>query len=52
MRVPAEIKIGSLFQMTAYGLQALAPPFPAFLLSFPINGIGMALQVRNITLSL
>ena len=47
-----EIKIGSLFQMSAYALQALALPFPVFLLSFPINGIGMALQVRNTPLSL
>ncbi|KAJ7158305.1 major facilitator superfamily domain-containing protein [Mycena crocata] len=38
------ITLGSLFQVIAYTLQAPAPPFPVFVLSFVINGIGMAIQ--------
>lgn len=36
---------GSVFQMIAYALQAPAPPFPVFVLSFVINGVGLAIQV-------
>ncbi|KAJ7572557.1 MFS general substrate transporter [Mycena floridula] len=38
------IVLGSVFQMVAYTLQAPALPFPVFVLSYCINGIGMALQ--------
>ena len=32
-------------QMSAYTLQAPALPFPVFVLSYTINGMGMALEV-------
>ncbi|KAJ7832081.1 major facilitator superfamily domain-containing protein [Mycena olivaceomarginata] len=38
------ITLGSVFQMIAYALQAPAPPFPVFVLSFVINGVGLAIQ--------
>ncbi|KAJ6595845.1 major facilitator superfamily domain-containing protein [Mycena vulgaris] len=38
------IALGSLCQIIAYTLQAPAPPFPVFVLSFVINGVGMAIQ--------
>ncbi|KAJ7211237.1 major facilitator superfamily domain-containing protein [Mycena pura] len=37
-------KVCSLFQVIAYALQAPAPPFPVFVFSFVINGVGMAIQ--------
>lgn len=37
--------IGSGFQAAAFFFQFLAPPFPLFVLSFGIGGIGMAFQV-------
>ncbi|KAH8824832.1 major facilitator superfamily domain-containing protein [Flagelloscypha sp. PMI_526] len=36
--------IGSLCQVIAYTIQAPAPPFPLFVISFTISGIGMAMQ--------
>nr|GAT52960.1 predicted protein [Mycena chlorophos] len=36
--------LGSLCQVVAYTLQAPAPPFPVFVLSYVINGVGMAIQ--------
>jgi hypothetical protein len=39
------IATGSICQIIAYALQAPAPPFPVFVLSFVINGVGMAIQV-------
>ncbi|KAJ6627841.1 major facilitator superfamily domain-containing protein [Mycena sp. CBHHK59/15] len=35
---------GALCQIIAYAMQAPAPPFPVFVLSFVINGVGMAIQ--------
>ncbi|KII90245.1 hypothetical protein PLICRDRAFT_159682 [Plicaturopsis crispa FD-325 SS-3] len=37
------IVIGSLLQVVAYAIQASAPPFPVFVMSYTINGIGMSL---------
>ncbi|KII87582.1 hypothetical protein PLICRDRAFT_112364 [Plicaturopsis crispa FD-325 SS-3] len=34
---------GSLFQVVAYAIQSSAPPFPVFVMSYTINGIGMSL---------
>ena len=31
--------------MTGYAIEAAALPFPAFVLGYAINGIGMSLQV-------
>ncbi|KAJ6588922.1 MFS general substrate transporter [Mycena capillaripes] len=38
------ITLGSLCQIVAYAMQAPAPPFPVFVLSFVINGVGVAIQ--------
>ncbi|KAF9528651.1 MFS general substrate transporter [Crepidotus variabilis] len=38
------IFFGSLCQVVAYAIQCSAPPFPAFVLAYSINGIGIALQ--------
>ncbi|KAJ7033674.1 major facilitator superfamily domain-containing protein [Mycena alexandri] len=38
------IFLGSLCQIVAYAMQAPAPPFPVFVLSFVINGVGVAIQ--------
>ncbi|KAK0482205.1 MFS general substrate transporter [Armillaria novae-zelandiae] len=38
------IVLGSMFQVIAYALQSAALPFPAFLIAYTINGIGMAFQ--------
>ncbi|KAK0454062.1 MFS general substrate transporter [Desarmillaria tabescens] len=38
------IVLGSIFQVVAYALQSAALPFPAFLIAYTINGIGMAFQ--------
>ncbi|KAJ3516394.1 hypothetical protein NLJ89_g1148 [Agrocybe chaxingu] len=35
---------GSLCQLVAYAIQASAPPFPAFVMAYAINGVGLALQ--------
>ncbi|KAJ7185624.1 major facilitator superfamily domain-containing protein [Mycena filopes] len=35
---------GSLCQIVAYTMQSPAPPFPVFVLSFVINGVGIAIQ--------
>ncbi|KAJ7079361.1 major facilitator superfamily domain-containing protein [Mycena crocata] len=35
---------GAACQVAAYTIQAPAPPFPLFLISFAINGIGIAIQ--------
>ncbi|KAF8877278.1 major facilitator superfamily domain-containing protein [Infundibulicybe gibba] len=37
-------KVRALCQIVAYTLQAPAPPFPVFVLSYTINGVGLALQ--------
>ena len=42
--------VGSLFQIAAFLVQFLAPPFPAFALSFVLCGIGMVFQVDIIYL--
>ncbi|KAI0760312.1 MFS general substrate transporter [Fomes fomentarius] len=36
--------IGSLAQVIGYSLEAPAPPFPAFVLGYAINGFGLSLQ--------
>ncbi|KIJ70596.1 hypothetical protein HYDPIDRAFT_23688 [Hydnomerulius pinastri MD-312] len=36
--------LGSLFQVAAYSIESSAPPFPAFVFAYFINGIGLALQ--------
>ncbi|KAH7923445.1 MFS general substrate transporter [Leucogyrophana mollusca] len=36
--------VGSICQVIAYCIEAAAPPFPAFVLGYAINGFGMALQ--------
>ena len=38
------IVLGSLFQLVAHCLQAASVPFPLFIISFTINGIGIAVQ--------
>ncbi|KAJ7267042.1 major facilitator superfamily domain-containing protein [Mycena haematopus] len=38
------LTLGSICQIIAYSLQAPAPPFPVFVLSFVINGVGVAIQ--------
>ncbi|KAF8843925.1 MFS general substrate transporter [Paxillus ammoniavirescens] len=38
------IVLGSTLQIIGYSIEAAAPPFPAFVLGYAINGIGMALQ--------
>ncbi|KAJ7634865.1 MFS general substrate transporter [Roridomyces roridus] len=38
------IMFGALCQIVAYAMQAPAPPFPVFVLSYVINGVGMAIQ--------
>ena len=37
--------VGPVFQIAAFLVQFLALPFPAFALSFFLEGIGMAFQV-------
>ncbi|KAL0570179.1 hypothetical protein V5O48_011784 [Marasmius crinis-equi] len=36
--------LGSTLQIIAYAIQSAAPPFPAFVLGYTINGVGIALQ--------
>ncbi|KAF7326923.1 MFS domain-containing protein [Mycena venus] len=36
--------VGALCQVVAYTIQAPAPPFPLFVLSFALNGVGIAIQ--------
>jgi hypothetical protein len=38
------IVLGSVLQQVAYALQIPALPFPAYVMSFTINGIGLAMQ--------
>ncbi|KAK7048879.1 major facilitator superfamily domain-containing protein [Favolaschia claudopus] len=38
------LTLGSLGPIVAYSIQAPAPPFPLFILSFVINGVGIAIQ--------
>ncbi|KAJ6470121.1 MFS general substrate transporter [Mycena vitilis] len=38
------IVLGALCQVVAYSIQAPAPPFPVFVLSFVFNGFGIAVQ--------
>jgi hypothetical protein len=40
--------VGPLFQISAFLVQFLALPFPAFALSFALGGIGMVFQVSII----
>ena len=40
------IASGSVLQMIGYIIESAALPFPAFVLGYVINGIGLALQVR------
>ena len=40
---------GSVLQMIGYCIEASALPFPAFVLGYAINGVGMALQVRYLS---
>ena len=40
--------LGALFQIAAYIVQFLAPPYPAFALSFALAGIGNVFQVNII----
>lgn len=35
---------GSLFQIAAYTILSIAPPFPAMCVSLVLNGIGMSFQ--------
>ena len=42
--------VGPLFQISAFLVQFLALPFPAFVLSFFLGGIGMVFQVSIIYL--
>jgi len=39
--------LGSLFQVVAYCIESSAPPYPAFIFAYFINGIGLALQNAN-----
>ncbi|KAK0477338.1 MFS general substrate transporter [Armillaria novae-zelandiae] len=41
--------VGALFQAAMYALQSAALPFPVFVTTFAINGIGMALQDAQVT---
>jgi hypothetical protein len=41
------IRVGSIFQVIAYSLEASALPFPGFVFGYAVNGIGMALQVNS-----
>ena len=36
---------GSVLQVIGYSIESAALPFPAFVLGYAINGIGLALQV-------
>ncbi|KAF7360330.1 MFS domain-containing protein [Mycena venus] len=38
------IVLGALLQVVAYSIQAPAPPFPLFVLSFTFSGFGLAVQ--------
>ncbi|KAF7351272.1 MFS domain-containing protein [Mycena sanguinolenta] len=38
------IVFGALLQVAAYSIQAPAPPFPLFAISFSLNGFGIAIQ--------
>ncbi|KAF8187039.1 major facilitator superfamily domain-containing protein [Mycena galopus ATCC 62051] len=38
------LALGSICQIIAYSMMAPAPPFPVFVLSFVINGVGVAIQ--------
>ncbi|KAJ7185631.1 MFS general substrate transporter [Mycena filopes] len=42
--------LGAAFQVAAYSIQAPAPPFPLFAASFFLNGLGIAIQVCQISL--
>jgi hypothetical protein len=37
--------LGTAFQILSFTMQSFAPPFPVFVASFAIGGIGMAVQV-------
>jgi hypothetical protein len=37
--------LGTVFQIVSFTMQSFSPPFPIFVASFAIGGIGMAVQV-------
>lgn len=41
------MRTGALAQVVAFAIEAPAPPFPALVLGYAINGFGAALQVCN-----
>lgn len=41
------ITIGACVQAVAYAIQASAPPYPLFTMSYILSGFGLALQVRD-----
>ena len=42
---------GSIVQVIGYAIDSAAPPFPAFVLAFALNGFGLALQVNRVSTS-
>ncbi|KAF9558507.1 MFS general substrate transporter [Agrocybe pediades] len=38
------IVFGSVCQIVAYAIQCAAPPFPVFVMTYAVNGVGVALQ--------
>lgn len=38
--------LGAIAQVVGYVIEAAAPPFPAFVLGYFVNGFGLALQVK------
>jgi len=43
--------LGAVLQVVAFSIQAPAPPFPLFVLSFSFNGLGASIQVLHISLA-
>lgn len=41
------ITVGACVQAVAYAIQASAPPYPLFTMSYILSGFGLALQVRD-----
>ena len=46
MKHPQLGLLGAFAQIVGYVLEAVAPPFPVFVLGYAANGFGIALQVR------
>jgi hypothetical protein len=42
------LALGAGCQVAGYAIMAAAPPFPAFVLGFFLNGFGLSFQVRCI----